>query len=158
MAEERYQFQRQQSQIECQRKKSIERPSRRDSGHNSIEAQNSYADEASLNKFSDYKARGQEKLKGLPLLRSRIIGLLIKRVIYTSRRWSLFLIVVCTSVLFLNQHNFLSTSSSLSLVYQILLQGLIPMLMAILSQLIINYKILESLNKNDSSDYDYHPH
>ena len=29
------------------------------------------------------------------------------------------------------------------------------MLMAILSQLIINYKILESLNKNDSPKYDY---
>ena len=77
----------------------MERQSRRNSDPNSIEAQPSYTDEASLNTFSDHNAEGQEKLKGLSLLRSRIIGLLTKKVIYTLRKWPLFLLIVRTSYL-----------------------------------------------------------
>ena len=96
MAEERYQFQKQQNRIEFQRIKSIERQSRRNSNLNSIEAQHSYTDEASLNTSIDPNAGGQEKLKGCSLIRSQIIGLLTKNFIYTSRKWPLFLLIVRT--------------------------------------------------------------
>ena len=116
MAEERYQLKRQQSQIEFQRIKSIERQSRRNSDPTSIEAQPSYTDGASLNTFSDHKAGGHEKLKGLSLLRSRIIGLLTKKVIYTLRKWPLFLLIVRTLYLIFNQHNFLGNSKNVSFI------------------------------------------
>ena len=95
----------------------MERQSQRNSDPNSIEAQPSYTDEASLNTISDHNVGGQEKLKGLSLLRSRIIGLLTKKVIYTLRKWPLFLLLVRTLFFILNQHSFHGTSNNLSPLY-----------------------------------------
>ena len=94
MAEQRYQLQRQQSQKELQRRKSMKQLRRGNSKQDTVEAQNFEINGDSKDVFSDHKAGGQEKLKGISLFQSRILGLLMKRIICTKRRWILFLLIV----------------------------------------------------------------
>ena len=94
MAEQRYQLQRKQSQIEFQRRKSMKQLRRGNSKQDAVEAQNFEINGDSKDVFSDHKAGGQEKLKGISLFQSRILGLLMKRIICTKRRWILFLLIV----------------------------------------------------------------
>ena len=94
MAEQRYQFQRQQSQLEIKRRKSMKQLRRGNSGTDVVEAQNFEVNGDSNDVLSDHKAGGQEKLKGISLFQSRIQGLIMKRIICTWRRWILFLLIV----------------------------------------------------------------
>ena len=94
MAEQRYQLQRKQSQIEFQRRKSMKQLRRGNSKQDAVEAHNLELNGDSKDVFSDHKAGGQEKLKGISLFQSRILGLLMKRIICTKRRWILFLLIV----------------------------------------------------------------
>jgi hypothetical protein len=48
----------------------------------------------STNHPVDSQSDGAEKLKGFQLFKSRILGLLWKRIICTWRRWILFLLIV----------------------------------------------------------------
>ena len=95
MAEQRYQFQRQQSQAELKRRKSMKQLRRGNSGNtDAVEAQNFEINGDSKDILSSHKAGGQEKLKGVSLFQSRILGLIMKRIICTWRRWVLFLLIV----------------------------------------------------------------
>ena len=49
---------------------------------------------ASTNHPIGSQSDGGEKLKGFQLFKSRIVGLLMKRIICTWRRWVLFLLIV----------------------------------------------------------------
>ena len=101
MAEQRYQLQRKQSQIDLQRRKSMKQLRRGNSQQDAVEAQNFEINGDSKDVFSDHKAGEQEKLKGISLFQSRILGLLMKRIICTKRRWILFLLIV-SRILVLN--------------------------------------------------------
>ena len=105
MAEDRYQVQRRQSHMELQRRKSMKELRRGNSHQNAIEAQTFDINETSKDMLTDQKAGGQEKLKGLSLLQSRITGLMVKRIICTKRRWVLFLLIVshCIVILVFSQ-------------------------------------------------------
>ena len=101
MAEDRYQVQRRQSHMELQRRKSMKSLRRGNSNQNVIEAQTFDINEDSKDMLTDQKAGGQEKLKGLSLLQSRITGLMMKRIICTKRRWVLFLLIVSHCIVIL---------------------------------------------------------
>ena len=101
MAEDRYQVQRRQSHMELQRRKSMKSLRRGNSNQNIIEAQTFDINEDSKDMLTDQKAGGQEKLKGLSLLQSRITGLMMKRIICTKRRWVLFLLIVSHCIVIL---------------------------------------------------------
>ena len=106
MAEDRYQVQRRQSHMELQRRKSMKELRRGNSHQNAIEAQTFDINGDSKDMLTDQKAGGQEKLKGLSLLQSRITGLMMKRIICTKRRWVLFLLIVsrCYIVTLVSAH------------------------------------------------------
>ena len=94
LAEERYSLHRQQSRIELQRQKST-----KELGNGSsdlgIEAKTfEIKNGGSLDHHEEHMDEDTKKLKGLQLFQSRVLGLLMKRMICTYRRWILFLLIV----------------------------------------------------------------
>ena len=90
MAEERYHIQRKQSQIELQRRKSMKELKK---GNSMTEMDTPPME---VNGDTTKRDDGDEivKLKGFALFKSRLFGLIMKRIICTWRRWVLFLLIV----------------------------------------------------------------
>ena len=51
-----------------------------------------------MNNHDAHQGNGIRRLKGFQLFRSRILGLLTKRIICTQRRWILFLLIVSPQI------------------------------------------------------------
>ena len=94
LAEERYSLHRQQSRIELQRQKSIKELGK-GSSDMGIEAKTfKIKNGGSVDHHEERMDEDTKTLKGLQLFQSRVLGLLIKRMICTYRRWILFLLIV----------------------------------------------------------------
>ena len=103
MAEERYSLHRQQSRIELQRQKSGKELG--DPRNLGIEAKTfKIKNGGSVDHHEERVDEDTKKLKGLQLFQSRVLGLFMKRMICTYRRWILFLLIVSRHFL-INSYN-----------------------------------------------------
>ena len=93
LAEERYSLHRQQSRVELQRQKST-KESRKSSSELEIQAKISKTKNGSVVHDEEHLDEDTKKLQGLQLFQSQVLGLLVKRMICTYRRWILFLLIV----------------------------------------------------------------
>ena len=84
---------RQQSRVELQRQKST-KESRKSSSELEIKAKTSKTKNGSVAHDEEHIDEDTKKLQGLQLFQSHVLGLLVKRMICTYRRWILFLLIV----------------------------------------------------------------
>ena len=84
---------RQQSRVELQRQKS-NKESRKSSSELQIQAKTSKIKNGSVAHDEEHLDEDTKKLQGSQLFQSRALGLLVKRMICTYRRWILFLLIV----------------------------------------------------------------
>ena len=94
LAEERHSLHRQKSRIEMQRQKSIKELGKDGSDLGTEAKTFKIKNGGSVDHHEEDVDEDTKKLKGLQLFQSRVLGLLMKRMICTYRRWILFFLIV----------------------------------------------------------------